>query len=522
MTHVASVESSKKRSPRPWTAEELNRIVISARTMPDFVGDIPGKHFWPALILVILDTGLTAEEALLIPRTAFDSSYGQLSTATGPRQLHSLTLESLDALPPKRDRLLPWPKDSGKPPFHMLWRDYKTVLYRAGLPYTRLNSFARLNVTSSQIRNVMFQIRPILDFVCVEGKPRLMRARDRQQQSMPKNNRDQTNERTIAKDSELKKTASSKSLLKPKRVACTDNPATLLNTFWSRYCPTRLRQSVPKTINHYARTVSLLYSFAGKELLFTDLKDELVEGFLSDCFEKGCKAGTVNHYLANLLALWRFGWKKGLTSELPRDVNKLRVETHLPDAWTTEELERLLAAASVVSGDVCEIPARVWWPALILCLYDTGLRLNALMQRKVADVDFETGWISVPAADQKQRKPQRFKLHNDTLTLLKSMKPLNRPFLFPWPYVSEHKIIDAYREILSAAKLPTTSRDLFHRLRRTSGTAVAMATDENTARDHLGHSSVLMTRRYLDNRQFQPVAAADVIKRPRVASAERQ
>ncbi len=499
---------------------ELNRIVMAARTMPDFVGQIAARHFWSALVLLILDLDISAEVALTIPATALDSATGRITIRRAIYELHAVTFEALSALPAGRELLLPWPKDSGKPPFYMLYRDYKTVLFRAGLPYTRLNSFVRLQVTSRRQPDVMAHIRPIQGFVCNEGKPQLIRARDLRRQALPKN---------VQKDvpDELTETVNQKpqhrkgwNSISANPVPLSEDPKTLLNIFRSKYRHVRLRQASPQTTLDYERCIALVYSFAGKELTFADLTDELAEDFVSDCFERGASPATCNKHLACLLSLWRFGWKRRLTDEQPRDVKPLHVDRQMPDAWTTHELERIIEAASQLPGDICDIPASVWWPAFILTLYDTGLRFNALIVRPTSDLNAD-GWLMVDAGDQKQRKAQTFKLHADTLRFVRAMKPDDRRNLFPWPYVTASVIRDRYRAILAAAGLPTTKRSLFHKLRRTSATAVAVASDENTARDHLGHSSVSVTRRYLDHRQIQPVAAADIIARPGVGSSER-
>lgn len=516
---TAEREPVKRRKAEPWSMPELNRIVTAARSMPEFVGTIPGRHFWPALILVILDLEISAETAVQLPAHALDTATGRISVDSILYQLHALTMEALNALPAGRDRLVPWPKDSGKPPFHMLCRDYKSVLFRAGLPFTRLNSFVRLQVTARRVPDVLSHVRPILDFIPIDGKPQLVRARDRRRHATAQNRR-----KTLSTNDVLlkrRRPREQRNLIVPARVPTTDNPSALLNVFRSKYRPTKLRQATEDTAAHYERSILLLYSFAGRELSCSDLTDELIEEFLSDCFSRGVKAGTCNHYRADLLALWRFAWRKRFTNEQPRDVEKLRVEEPLPDAWTTTELEAIVATAAQQPGDICDIPAAVYWPALLLCVYDSGLRFNALMTRPASDLDLETGWLNIDAADQKQRKAQAFKLHSDTLNFLRQMQPADRPHLFPWPYKSTKTIISRYRSILEQAGLPSTKRDLFHKLRRTSATNLAMVTDENTARDHLGHSTVEVTRRYLDRRKMQPIAAADLMNRPRVGSAER-
>ncbi len=498
---------------------ELNRLVMASRTMPGFVAEIAAKHWWPALVLLILDFDITAEFALSIPANALQPATGRIARGHFLYQLHSVTVESFSALPADREFLLPWTKDST-----LLWRDFKTVLYRAGLPYSRQCSFARLQATTQSKHDLMDHIQPIIGFVCTDGKPHLIRARDLRRHALPKNTQPDAQQNVAGECAETHNPGSQRRMagkhIVAKAVPLSDDPKTLLNVFRSKYRPVRLRQAAETTAADYERTIALVYSFAGKELTFADLTDEFVEEFASDCFERGAKPATCNKFLACLLSLWRFGWKRRLTDDQPRDVRTLHVDRQLPDAWTTQQVERIIEAASRLSGDICDIPANVWWPAFILTLYDTGLRFNALMVRPMSDLN-EAGWLTVDAGDQKQGKPQVFKLHADTLRFVRAMKPDDRLHLFPWPYGAHKVIRKRYRAVLEAAGLPTTTRDLFHKLRRTSATAVAIASDENAARDHMGHSNISVTRRYLDHRQIQPVAASDLIARPGVGSSER-
>jgi hypothetical protein len=61
----------------------------------------------------------------------------------------------------------------------MLFRDFKTVVYRGGLPHPRCNMFERLRFTLRRCSNILEQIAPLLEIVPIEGKQQLMRARDR-------------------------------------------------------------------------------------------------------------------------------------------------------------------------------------------------------------------------------------------------------------------------------------------------------------------------------------------------------
>jgi hypothetical protein len=87
----------------------------------------------------------------------------------------------------------------------------------------------------------------------------------------------------------------------------------------------------------------------------------------------------------------------------------------------------------------------------------------------------------------------------------------DREFLFPWPYDLPKPIAGTnktkrswrtlwshYRRILKRAGLPVTRGDLFHRLRKTTITHIAAASDQENARKAGGHSSLKVTSRYID------------------------
>ena len=189
----------------------------------------------------------------------------------------------------------------------------------------------------------------------------------------------------------------------------------------------------------------------------------------------------------------------------PADVSLLPTDKRVPEAWSVDEMRRIITAAAETPGMLCGIPAGKWWPAQLLTLYDTGLRIGALMALESAQLDFETGWLTVPADHQKQRAEQVFQLQADTLDAIAQTRPGERRELFPWPFVDERWAVlrKRYRKILQRAGLPTDSRCLFHKVRRTSATLIADALGERAAQDHLGHSSLSVTKRYLDPRKMK-------------------
>lgn len=225
-------------------------------------------------------------------------------------------------------------------------------------------------------------------------------------------------------------------------------PETLKRIFEDRYVPLRLVSGPGKTLEAYRTAIEGLSVFRGHDVTAGELSDDLAERFLASLIERGKSVPTANKYRRCPLAIWRYAWRKRLCSEAPRDVSRFREAKRLPKAWSTEEVTRILEAARATEEVYCGVPSRVWWPALLLTLYDTGLRIDAVLRRATADLSPD-GWLSVPAEDQKQNADQAFKLHPETLAAIAAMEPERRELLFPWPY----------RDVLYSRKQYAVSRE---------------------------------------------------------------
>jgi hypothetical protein len=64
------------------------------------------------------------------------------------------------------------------------------------------------------------------------------------------------------------------------------------------------------------------------------------------------------------------------------------------------------------------------------------------------------------------------------------------------------------------AGLPHGQYDLFHKLRRTNATAVCEAAGEEATMRQLGHSSMSVTRRYIDTSKLSAPRIVDSMRRP--------
>jgi integrase len=300
-------------------------------------------------------------------------------------------------------------------------------------------------------------------------------------------------------------------------ITISTNPEMLLRDFLEQvYKPARLGDVVRGTIIHYEGSVNTFGRWLGREPTLADLNEDLMVRWLTDKRKNSWAAATCNARLRPLLTMWRYA--KQRRYPLPEgDLNliqRFREPLNQPTAWTEEEMGRLIDSARLARGRLAGIPAASWWVSLILTLYDTGLRRKAAFGIRVDELDFTTHILRVPAERMKNRVEQYFRLHPQTMEAIADSFPPRRQLLFPFPYTHHLAIYDRLRAILRRAGLPTTSKDLFHKIRRTTASHIARVAGEAMAIQQLGHRDQSTIRRYVDPRFTNSHNSALLLGRP--------
>lgn len=280
----------------------------------------------------------------------------------------------------------------------------------------------------------------------------------------------------------------------------------------------------PATAEQYAQAARLFTQHLGRPAYVDDLTKPVLSDFRAARFSAGKSPATCNKDQRHLAALANYAWNEGLGHEPPRKLRALAEPTREPIAWSLDELSAQLTVAGGLTGFIGTTPRSLFWPALLLTCYDSGGRIAAVMKARAEDFSPREGILLLRSENQKQRAEQRVRLSPQTAEVLDRLLDLYAACLFPWPYDSDgnYRILRKHyrREILAPANLPRGRRDLFHKLRRTTATGLANATDEETARAQLGHSHISVTRRYLDRSKMrQTIQAADVLPRPALPGA---
>lgn len=123
-----------------------------------------------------------------------------------------------------------------------------------------------------------------------------------------------------------------------------------------------------------------------------------LRGYISSLHTVGYAKTTVARRLASLRSFFRFGAREGWSKNNPaKPLRNPRKERTLPHFLSAEELDRLLSAPSPRE------PMGLRDRAMLETLYSAGLRVSELAGMNQADIDFDSGVITVRGKGRKER-----------------------------------------------------------------------------------------------------------------------
>lgn len=283
----------------------------------------------------------------------------------------------------------------------------------------------------------------------------------------------------------------------------------ILNDYYSP-----MRGISDRTLKLYGFTLAAFGQFLGHEPTVADLDHLVVARFLAWRLRER-EPGTAAKDRAQLRALWQLAWDEGLPGVKKGPSASLRrivVPERIPEAWLTDEMRRLVAAAGEEPGTVDGVNAAGYWRALLLVTYDTAERISAVLSLRFEDV--HDGLVHFRAEGRKgHRRDITRAISPDTQAAIAAIEKPLRHVVFPW----ERAVSTLYHHldrILKRADLPVNRRSKFHRIRRTSASYYEAAGGD--AQVLLDHSSPALKRKsYIDPRIVG--AGADAAARiPRV------
>jgi integrase len=191
------------------------------------------------------------------------------------------------------------------------------------------------------------------------------------------------------------------------------------------------RDCKPSTLRQYQISADLFERWAGRPIQLAELDEDSLSAFLRD-YSATASPHTVRGKKAMILALWRAAADDRLADEpIARRVRRVRLPEIPVDAWTREEVERLLVACSYLPRrHPCGLTRAAWFDLAIRIAWDSGLRKGDLIELTASAIrpDGSGQWTQ-----SKTAKVIAFQLSRTTMEILEaSLAECPRRLVCPW------------------------------------------------------------------------------------------
>jgi integrase len=268
-----------------------------------------------------------------------------------------------------------------------------------------------------------------------------------------------------------------------------------------------LKQISKHTETLYKITISEFGKSLGHEPTLEDLEELKVAKFLAKRVRERQPA-TAAKDRSQIRAMWELAARRKMVEAWPT-INLVRVPERVPEAWLSDEMILILKSAAMERASYDEVPAALWWKAIILVCYDTGERIGPIVSLKWQDVRGKS--ILYSAENRKGRRRDILRpISDETAAALSAIRFGRSPddLVFPFPR-SKSYLWRRLEIILKRAGLPSSRSCKFHKIRKTTASYAEAA--GLSAQAILDHSDPKTTRKYLDPRIVVQRSAPDVL-----------
>lgn len=273
-----------------------------------------------------------------------------------------------------------------------------------------------------------------------------------------------------------------------------------------------------RTVVLYGHTLDRFRDCIGHEPTIDDLDDLVVAKFLrwrASTPYKGhiVSAASVAKDKCQLVAMANFAAKKRMRRSdgelveflaLPRT----KVIKHAPQAYTVDEVTRLILEARRREGEVDGHPAGWWWSSLIYAAWLTSERIGALLAIKWGDIDLTSRTMLFRAETRKGRSSDLLRVITpDFVEILRPQQREPGKVVWHWDRRCYTSIWVILKGMTKKCGINGTG---FHKLRKASASYIHAAGGDAT--EQLGHAKPEVTRaHYLDSRITQTRPAVEFL-----------
>lgn len=227
---------------------------------------------------------------------------------------------------------------------------------------------------------------------------------------------------------------------------------------------------------------------------------------------------TAKNYRASILTLWRWAFEEGITDVAPRRIRLVKAPLPPVEAYTTDEIERLLTACDTLTNRFCRngsppVPRKLLYRALIMVAWHTGFRSNDLMLLRWSSIA-EDGCVRI--VQHKTRREAIRWIDKDAMGAIEAIRIDGTPSVF-----GQFTCQETWRSVFAGLKkVAGVKRGTPKWIRRTTATVTAKKHGRDAAGRALGHVGPEMAQKcYIDQSQIDDPAA---LKMPRLRRPKRK
>jgi len=264
--------------------------------------------------------------------------------------------------------------------------------------------------------------------------------------------------------------------------------------FSGEYLPSRDME--PCTRVQYRNKIKHFGKWLGRPAAMKDLNEETVNAFLEFRLTER-KRSTVRGDRAHLVAIWNAAYDMRFVDEIPRRVKRIKRGEMIVEGWTPDKLARLLKQ--------CENPPfgngrfrgkpisrPLYWRALVLFAYDTGLRLGDVQGIRFDQIRYPEPFTLI---QHKTGKRISVAIREETWQAVQLLHAQAGQQLFK--ILRARYFFQSFKAIVAAAGITGT----FKYLRRTSGSMVESIAPGSGGK-HLGHADPTIFDRHYNVREL--------------------
>lgn len=157
-----------------------------------------------------------------------------------------------------------------------------------------------------------------------------------------------------------------------------------------------------QTVESYRKSLQAFGQYfqnLDSELTWEVVDSDVIRDWMESMMDKGNTATTINARLSAVRSFFRFALARGLISVDPaHNIEGPKKARRLPQFLKEQEMDRLIDAPWWTDS-YNDVRART----IIICFYETGLRISELIGLNDVDIDFDQGQLKVLGKRNKHR-----------------------------------------------------------------------------------------------------------------------